>query len=46
MVWKAIGGFKHVRDDSGSCGENRLLGGKSGNKKAGGYCQSPGEWFD
>lgn len=31
--------FRHVRDYSGCYGENRLLGGKSGNKKVGGYCE-------
>lgn len=46
VVWKAITGFKHVRDDSGSYGENRLLGGKGGNEeKAGGCCQSTGKWL-
>lgn len=46
MVWKTIGSFKHVRDQSGSYRENRLLGGKGGNKeKVGGYWKSPGEWL-
>ena len=37
--------FRHVRDSSGCYRENRLLGGKSGNEKVGGYCESAGEWL-
>lgn len=32
-----------MRNGSGSCRENGVLGGKSGNKKVGGYCKSLGE---
>lgn len=35
-----------MRDDCGSYGDNRLLGGKAGIKeKVGGYYKSPGEWL-